>query len=169
MTLGTSRLLNAAGFQAGWWACVAGAAHGLEGPGIALALALAALHCLAAPQPAQEIRLAALSLVAGIPVDSLLQHFSVIEFRGMAPGGLSPPWLWMLWVLFALTLNSSLSFLKSCHWSLVALLGAIFGPVSYLVGARLGAASFEASAVSLGVLALTWAVALTALVALARR
>lgn len=168
MTRAMSHLLNAAGFQAGWWSCVAGVAVGLPWAGLALAAALVVAHLLCDPQPWREVRLAAASLVLGIVVDSLLQHFAVIQFHGWSLGPLSPVWLWMLWVLFALTLNSSLSFLKGWHWSLVAVMGAVFGPISYIVGARLGAATFDGSAQGLSVLALVWALALVALVALAK-
>lgn len=164
-----SRLFNALGFQAGWWACVLGAAQGWQWLAIAFSLLLVALHFLFLPQRSADVRLALSGLLMGVAVDSLLQGFSVISFAGARLGSLSPPWLWMLWVLFALTLRSSLSFLLGLHWSLVAALGAVFGPLTYIVGARMGAASHDGSPWSVAVLALAWAVSLPALVHLARR
>lgn len=155
-----NRLLNALGFQAGWWACVVGAAQGQQALAIAFSLLLVAAHLRFAPHRQADIRLAMASLVIGVAADTLLQALGVIGFAGASWGHLSPPWLWMLWVLFALTLNASLDFLKGLHWSLVAALGAVFGPLSYIVGARLGAASFDGSTGGTAILALTWGVAL---------
>ena len=128
-----------------------------------------AAHLFYVPVRSAEVRLALSCLVIGVAVDSLLQAFGVITFAGGAWSPLSPPWLWMLWVLFALTLKASLDFLLRLHWSLVAGLGAVFGPVSYVVGARLGAASFDGSTGHMAILALTWAVALPVLVTLAKK
>lgn len=166
---GIGRLVNAIGFQAGWWACVIGAAQGQQALAIGLSLLLVAAHLVFAHPRGAEVRLALASLVIGVVVDSLLQAFGVLSFAGASWGPLSPPWLWMLWVLFALTLNASLDVLKNLHGSVVAVLGAVFGPVSYIVGARLGAATFDGSMVGTAILALTWAAALPALVALAKR
>lgn len=164
-----NRLLNALGFQAGWWACVMGAAQGQQGLAIVLALVLVAGHLYFVAQRSAEIRLALVSLLMGGAVDSALQSLSVISFAGASLSPLSPPWLWMLWVLFALTLHSSLAFLKGLHWSLLAGLGAVFGPLSYIVGARMGAATFDGSLVSTAALALAWALALPLLVLIAAR
>ncbi|MFD0667382.1 DUF2878 domain-containing protein [Ramlibacter sp. MAHUQ-53] len=163
------RLINALGFQAGWWACVAGVASGYEVPALAFCGALALAHLYTSAQPAQEARLAGASLALGIPLDTLLQQFSVIDFHGLAIGPLSPLWLWMLWVLFALTLNSSLAFLQGRHWALSAALGLVFGPLAYAGGAALGAASFDGAPGHLAALAGAWMLALPALVQLACR
>jgi hypothetical protein len=97
-------------------------------------------------------------------VDSSLQYFSVISFYGWALGPLSPFWLWMVWVMFALTLNYSLAFLLNRHLLLSAIAGLLFGPLSYIAGAKLGAAGFDNSLSHLAVLGMIWMLTLPALV-----
>jgi Protein of unknown function (DUF2878) len=146
------RFINAIGFQAAWWACVAGVAHGFEIPALMFGACLAGAH-----------------LGIGVVVDSLLQYFSVMQFHGLSILGLSPLWLWMLWVLFALTLNTSLAFLKTKPLALSALAGFVFGPLTYYAGAELGAASWEGARFPFLTLALAWMVALPSLVFLSRK
>jgi hypothetical protein len=161
--------LNALGFQTAWWACIAGIAQGLEIPALFYGLVLAGLHLAFAPQRGPEIKLAAIALALGIAIDTLLQAASVIDFYGWSLAYLSPFWLWVLWVLFAMTLNSSLSFLqtKPLWWS--ALAGLAFGPLTYYAGAQLGAASFDGSFIHISALALTWMIAMPYLVHTAKQ
>lgn len=162
-------IVNAVGFQAGWWACVAGVGYGFEITALALGAVLAVAHLVQATHKAAEAKLAFIALVLGIAVDTLLQAMGVIEFHGLALEPLSPLWLWMLWILFAMTLNFSMGFLKTKPWGLSALLGFVFGPISYVAGARLGAASLDESLVHLATLGVTWMLAMPLLVSLAKK
>jgi len=159
---------NALGFQTAWWACIAGVGLGLEIPALVYCLVLAGLHLAFAAQPWSEAKLAAIALVTGVLVDTLLQTASVIGFYGWALEPLSPFWLWMLWVMFAMTLNASLSFLQTQPLWLSAAAGLLFGPLTYYAGAELGAASFDGSYIHIGALALTWMIALPFLVHVAK-
>jgi hypothetical protein len=166
------RLINAIGFQTGWWASIVGVGHGLELPAMALCGVLVGLHLrLIHPTAhrAQEIKLTAVALGLGIVVDSVLQYFSIIQFYGWVLWQLSPFWLWMLWVLFAMTLNSSLAWLQALPLWLSALVGGVFGPLTYLAGARFAAAAVSSDIDHIAALALAWAVALPALVAVAKQ
>ena len=156
--------LNTLGFQTAWWACIAGVGHGLEIPALIYGLTLAGLHLFFAVKPWQETQLAASALVLGVTIDTLLQATSVIHFYGWSLSFLSPFWLWLLWVLFAMTLNASLSFLQTMPLWLSALAGLVFGPLTYYAGAQLGAASFDGALLHVGALALTWMMALPLLV-----
>lgn len=163
------KLINALGFQVGWWACIAGVGLGLEIQAIAFCAVLVCAHLSISKSPLQEIRLAGVALLMGILVDSLLQCLSVIDFYGWALGPLSPFWLWMLWALFAMTLNGSLAFLKNQSHLTCAILGMVFGPLTYFAGARLGAASLEATPVHMFALASAWMLAMPWLVIAAKR
>lgn len=82
------------------------------------------------------------------------------------PGWLCPPWMTALWMAFASTLNGSMSWLSG-RVGVAALAGAVFGPMSYLAGERLGAIALNANtAVSLGILAVTWALLMPALLSI---
>jgi hypothetical protein len=161
--------INALGFQSAWWACIAGVGHGLEIEALVYGLALASLHLAFAPKRQQEIKLAAIALVLGVVLDTLLQAASVIHFDGWSLAFFSPFWLWLLWVLFAMTLNASLSFLKTQPLWLSAAAGLLFGPLTYYAGAKLGAASFDPSVTHVSALALAWMLALPAMVVVATR
>ena len=160
------RLFNALGFQASWWVCVAGVAYGLELPAIAFCFSLACVHLYRTENLLRELKLAAGVLLTGIALDSSLQYFSVIRFHGSSLGPLSPFWLWMLWVMFSMTLNSSLSFLRSQPLLLSSIAGMLFGPLSYYTGAALGAAEFKSSAVHILAMATAWLIAFPFIVSL---
>ena len=162
-------IVNALGFQAGWWACVLGVVHGYEAVGLAFCSLLVVAHLVWVGPARTEMQMALVALLLGIAIDTLLQSFAVIHFEGRAWGALSPFWLWMLWVLFALTLNSSLAFLKRLPLRASAAAGLVFGPLSYLAGAALGAASLHRSVFELSILAMAWMLALPVLVWMAQK
>ena len=158
------RFINAIGFQIGWFACIASVRYDQEFPAIFFCGLLVGLHFFFSKAPRLDFKLTLIALVLGIVVDSSLQYFSVIRFYGWALGPLSPFWLWMVWVMFALTLNYSLAFLLNKHLLLSAIAGLLFGPLSYIAGAKLGAASFDNSLAHLAVLGMVWMLTLPALV-----
>ncbi len=144
--------------------CIASVRYGLEVPAIGICGVLVGIHLFYSDAPSNDCKLALLCVFMGIALDSGLQFFSVIHFYGWALGPLSPFWLWMIWGLFALTLNSSLSFLQNYHLSLSALAGLVFGPLSYVAGAKLGAAALENSLLPIATLAIVWMITLPLLV-----
>jgi hypothetical protein len=73
-----------------------------------------------------------------------------------------------LWALLGTTLNVSMGWLKR-RALLAALMGAVAGPLSYVAGVRLGAAHFVDADRALLLLAIGWALAMPALMALAER
>jgi len=161
--------VNIALFQAGWLACVLGAAHGMPWAGVAVAAAVVAWHAARARRPVQELKLVALAVLAGALFDSALAAGGWIVFApDAAASGLAPWWILALWALFATTLNVSLAWLR-LRLPLAALLGALCGPLAYWAGARLGALELRQPAAALGALALVWAAALPGLLAAARR
>jgi hypothetical protein len=162
-------LINAIGFQTAWWALVAGVAYGFEVPALIYSVVLASAHLFYAPHARQDLRLAGLALVMGIAIDSVLQYAGVMHFQGLAILGLSPFWLWMLWVLFALTLNASMAFFKTKPLALSALAGLVFGPLSYYAGGELGAASWDGPKFPWLVLGMAWMFAMPVLVFLSKK
>ncbi len=163
-----SKFLNAIGFQAGWWACVAGVGHGREFEAMVFCALLAGIHLRCSKHPLHEAQLALVAWIVGVGVDSSLQSLGVIRFHGGSLAPLSPFWLWALWVMFAFTLNASLAFLQK-SLGLAALAGLLFGPITYYAGAQLGAASLETSPTHLLGLAVAWMLAMPLLVLAAQR
>lgn len=164
-----SSLLNAALYQAGWFACVWGAARGWGTVGAAVAIALVLAHLLLAEQPEREWPLMLSAAGIGIVADSLHAGFGILDFRGHEAGTLAPLWIVALWLQFGTVLHFSMRWLAR-RYALACTLGLVGGPLAFLAGERLGAASFgEPRALSLAFLGLSWALVLPTLVAIADR
>ncbi len=159
---------NVIAFQIGWFACVLGAAHQLPLIGPVLALIILSVHLYAASDPAAEARLVLAAVAIGLVFDPVLVVSGMLRFAsGAYLQGALAPWMLAMWMLFAMTLNLSLRWLKTRPW-LAAALGAVGGPMAYLGGERLGAITLHTGA-AVAVIGAGWAGAMWLLVALARR
>ena len=80
-----------------------------------------------------------LGWTAGAIVDSVLGYLGILIFRdSLIASWLCPPWLIALWMIFATTFQSSLSWRAGRYW-IAAVSGGIFVPVSYYAGQALDA------------------------------
>jgi hypothetical protein len=139
-----------------------------------VAVGLFALGCdwTAAERRQRRARmgLAALAALLGYLGDSTLVLTGVLSFPPHAALGW-PSALWMvaLWVNLALTVDSSMAWLRG-RYVVAVLFGALGGPLAYAAGVRVGAAVIGPSAaVGLTAVAVVWAVAMPALLWLAER
>jgi hypothetical protein len=146
-----------------------GVAHEHEGMAMVFCLVLLIGHLSTTPLLKADLKIGALSLLCGVALDSILQYFSIIKFHGVRIEPLSPFWLWGLWLLFGMTLHSSLGFLLNRPLFFSAVLGFVFGPFSYCSGAVLGAAVFDPVLGNALPMAVAWSLMLTWLVAFAAR
>jgi len=149
-------------FQVGWFACILGAAHQQVLWAVIGSLAYIIFHIRRSQSPKLELSLLLKVLSYGILTDSLLMYLGFLDFKGAWPSPyVSPVWMWVLWLLVATTLNSSLSWLKGKLF-LGVVLGAISGPLSYEAGIRLGAANLDSGSQSLGLglISVVWAIAM---------
>ncbi len=104
----------------------------------------------------------------GFVLDSTLAALDILIFD-TASLGYIPAWLLCLWVMFASTLNHSLAWLQS-RLVLAALLGAIFGPVSYFSGTKLAPVMLaEPVFISIFTISLCWALLLPLLLMACQR
>ncbi len=163
------KLLNFALFQAGWFACVLGGAHGMPVAAVAAAGAVIGLSLLwFSTHRSRDVQLLLAVALIGFCVDSLHLRLGVFALIG-APRfpHLCPLWLIALWAMFGTTLRGSLSWLAD-RYGLATLLGAVAGPMSYLGGAKLGAVTLHPNRFfCMAALALGWAVVMPLLVRLA--
>ena len=165
MTLAVNILL----FQAGWFACVLGAAHGMPWLGPLVAAAIVAWHLVRAAQPGQELALVAVAAVLGALFETLLVQTGWVRFEtGVLIEGTAPCWMVALWAIFATTLNVSLRWLRA-RTGLAALFGAIGGPAAYYAGAKLGALELVRTGAALAAIAAGWAILTPVLLRAARR
>ena len=149
-------------FQAGWFACVIGAANQqVFWPVVATVLYIA-IHIWQSPRPVLEFKLILKAALFGAVVDTLIVNGGFLSFQNAWPSAyLSPIWMWALWALVASTMNSSLAWLRS-RPILGAVLGAIAGPMSYEAGVRMGAGTWGAHGQTGGLILLgvAWGVAI---------
>ena len=162
-------LANVALSQGAWFATIVGVAHGRGAWGVAAISGVIGWHLLVSARPAAEARLVGFALLLGLAVESVaLAQGHVAYPNGAWRTGWSPYWLVALWGLFAVSLNVALRWLRG-RPALAALVGAVVGPLSFLSGARLGAANFVDMPAALLTVAAGWAVALPLLLWLAER
>lgn len=165
-----AKLLNFVMYEAGWLACVVGAAWGAGCYGAALAGVLVVVHISLATAWFQELRLVLAAMLTGCVVDGLCIWFGVLRFAddGAIPG-LPPFWMTVLWMQFATTLRYSLSWLRG-RFLLAALFGLLGAPAAFCGGARLGAVELPGPAVpGLLLLGILWSAAMPLLVWLSGR
>jgi hypothetical protein len=155
--------------EAGWFACVLGAANGMPWIGPLAVLALVSIHLRLVKRPGAEVRLMLVAILMGLLADSLLVVSGLVSYpNGTWIQGFAPYWILAMWAMFATTLNLSMKWMRG-RIPLATLLGAIFGPLAYLAGEELGAISLESRGFAITALAVIWAVSMPLLVTLATR
>ena len=160
---------NLLGYQAAWFIAVGFAGRGLAWPGILACLGFAALAWWASPVRRSDAWLAAAALACGLLLDGVLAATGWLAYAAAQPALPAPAWILALWVAFALTLQHSLAWVMARPVVAIAF-GAVGGPLAYWGAAR----AFDAVAFAMPVqagatLALGWALAMAALVAVRRQ
>jgi len=162
-------LANVVVFEAAWFACIAGVAHGQPAWGTAAIAAAIAWHLAICARPATELALAGALCGVGLVAESIMVALGHVAYPGGQPvAWLAPYWLVALWGEFAIALNVTLRWLKR-RPLLAAALGALFGPLSFLGGVRLGAARFIDEPAALASLAVMWALLMPLVMAVSDR
>lgn len=156
----TRTLLSFVGLQAGWFACVLGAAGGHPWIGVAVVSLLAGVQLTMAANPVRLFWTLAGAALLGVGFDGGLTTAGVLQFSPAAAVGWPVPvWMVALWVNLALALPA-LAWLTPRPLTSGAI-GAASGVLSYLAGARLDAVVLTPrESVALGLVALEWAIAL---------
>lgn len=128
-------LANVIVFQVGWLVCVLG------GNVWAMVFTVPVVigHLVKYPGWQKDALALAVALVLGLLHDNLLAATGVFVFADSAT--FSPPWLWCLWALMALTFNHSLKWVYERPW-IAAIGGAISGPLAYAGGIALSEVSW---------------------------
>jgi Protein of unknown function (DUF2878) len=156
-------------YEACWFACILGAAHGFPWVGPVAVAVCAAVHLAWMQDRLREAAWLVWCGLFGFGADSLLGYLGVLSFPhpSWIPW-LSPPWLVSMWICFAFTFHGCVDWLLG-RYVLGAVLGALGGPLAYWAGERMGAVVFgrdlETSLVAIGVL---WLVATPILLVFAR-
>jgi len=148
-------LINFAGFQVVWFACVLSAAAGRQWIGLAVFAAVIALHIALTADRRFEASLLFRAALLGAFAEWTMTVIGALRFDGL--------FMVALWVNFAATLRWALAWLQG-RYVLGSALGAVAGPLSYLGGERLGAISVHQPLA----VAVEWAIATPLLLWLAK-
>ncbi len=129
-------VINALGFQFLW---LAGVLFGNQGlPLIALLLLL---HFGLLRAAIGQLIVTLVGAIPGILLDAALSFYGVFEFSAHPGEFFVPLWLIGLWLGFVATLGLGYRFIFTMP-KIAVLVGAIAGPVSYFLGAKLDAVTF---------------------------
>jgi hypothetical protein len=162
-------LVNFIGFQVGWFACVLGAANDKELLGMIIALGIVIYHVVSQADSTNELKLVSVAVVIGLFWETWVLSLSILYYPSHSEASFwAPHWLIMMWALFATTINLSMGWLKG-RWILAVLMGAIFGPLAFVAGEKLGAVVFLDSTLSMITLAIGWGLLMPLLLWLAER
>lgn len=166
---GWYKVANFLAFQAGWFACVVGAAEGSAWFGPAIVAVLVALQLTISRRWRSETWFLAKAACLGTVFDTALKSTGSLTYAADPfDTWLAPPWISAMWVNFALTFHGSMSWLRE-RYLLASALGALGGPLAYWAGSELGGISVQihwtAASVILGLL---WALALPTLLWIAK-
>ena len=163
------QLANFVIFEAAWFACILGVAHGVPLWGTAAVVAAIAWHVAISARPTTELALVGLLCAIGLVAESLVVAQGHVAYpAGQPVAWLAPYWMVALWGEFAIALNVTLRWLKG-RPLLALVLGAVFGPLSFVGGVRLGGARFVDTAPALVTLACMWALLMPLAMALSNR
>lgn len=136
-------LLNIAGYQVAWFACVLGAAHGMWWLGPLIVLPFVIIHVRGAGDARAEASLLILTAVLGSLFDQVLLLLGWVSYPpSPLPNWLLPIWMSALWLSFATTLNVSIRWLREKPIA-ASIFGAVGGPLAYGAGVRLGAMTWS--------------------------
>jgi len=155
------KLLNYGLLQGGWFICVLGVAWGDPWIGPLVIGIILGMHFWRSRDRRREILFVAVAGGMGLLVDSLQKVGGLISYHhdSLDIAWLAPFYIVSLWMLYASTFTSSMDWMRR-NVLLALVAGGLFGPLSYLAGQRLGAISFvHGPEITLGILAMIWAVA----------
>ena len=162
-------MLNIVVFKIAWVSTVFGGANELPLIGPIVVLGAVAIHLRLAAEPARELLLVLMTAVIGVTWDSFMVSAGWLSYSsGMFVSGMAPYWIVAMWMLFATTLNVSFRWMQQRLW-LAAILGAIFGPLSYYAGASAGAVVLHDPTAAFTGLSIAWAIMLPSLLVLAQK
>lgn len=157
-------------FQLGWFIAVLAAARGQALLATLAPLGVVSVHLLQVPDRAAALKLIAAAALMGFIGETILVAIGFSQFAAPLPlATVAPAWVVALWMAFATLPNLALRWFRE-HLALVAVLGAVFGPLTYHGGAQLGAGRVgEPFWLIMGAVGLMWAIAAPLLLWLAKR
>ena len=149
------KLINFIQFQAIWFLCILGAAHGYEWQAILLSSLILLWAWFVSEDRQHDQQLVMIAIAIGIVADTSLIWLGVMSFKSEFWVSFTPIWMPFTWAALAMTIQSSMSWLLG-RLKIAAVLGAISGPFAYWAGIRMGAGTFNDFITAMVALSLIW-------------
>ena len=160
-------VINFIGFQLGWFACVLGGAAGKPLLAVCAVVFILVVHLYRSNNIFAELCIIFTAMAIGFVWESLVISTDWLTYPlSSEVSNYAPIWLVAMWALFASTMNVSMAWLKK-RWLLASVMGAVFGPLAFVAGEKLGAVIFLERWYALLALALGWTVLMPLLLWLA--
>ena len=156
-------------FQIAWFAAISGGANGWPLLGSIPALIVVAIHLgLNRDHFRREAVLIVAITLLGVVIETTFISLGALHYAGTNAGAAVPPvWIVALWLAFGTLPHGSLSWLSGRMWPQL-FLGAVFGPLSYVGGVKLGAATMPVPiTVPVMIISAGWALAMVVMFQLA--
>ena len=155
-------------FQLAWFICVLGAAYNQTYFALMISVIILLVHFALIKKRLLELKLILAAGIFGLLFDGVLLNFDLVIYNDPGlPYPITPIWIVMLWMIFAMTLNHSLAWLSQKYY-LSILFGAIGGPLAYIAGEKLGAITLLSSN-SIIMLCVGWALITPVLLIIANK
>ena len=158
-------------FQIAWFAAIVGGAQSWPLLGSAPALVVVAIHLFVnRNQWSREAVLIVGVTLLGVIVETCFVSLGALHYAATNVGAILPPiWIIALWFAFGTLPHGSLRWLSKRIW-LQIILGAVFGPLSYVGGVKLGAATMPVPMMgSIMIISVGWALAMVVMFQMADR
>lgn len=147
-------------YNVGWFATVYFAAQGQAWIANCVIALVVSAHLLSIAAWKKEALMLALAGLIGIVWETALVTTGILSYPASPGFGmLAPSWIVAMWVLFATTINVSLSWVKRSLW-IAAVFGAVGGPLAFVAGKAFGAVAFGHPVLSPLVIGAGWAILL---------
>ena len=153
-----NNIINIIGFQLCWWSCVLFAKTDYYYTGPFFMACFIFFHLWKVSKKNFEIKLILIFSILGTVIDSLIMQTKILSYEGLYSSALpiAPLWITAMWCGFSATVNHSMSWLDK-KWFLSVILGAVFGPLSYITAAKFEAISLSSDiTIVVVVLAVVW-------------
>lgn len=165
-----ANFLNFVLFQLVWLGTIMGVANDIPWLGAPVLALFLIAHYFLSPTAKADYLAAVIAMPIGFLVETAYVRSGLLDYKFATLGaGLAPIWIIWLWANLALTMNNCLGWLHGRN-ALAVGAGIVAGPLTYLAGARLGAAELGTELVPAFVaFAASWAVLVPVLLVIASR
>lgn len=132
-----SKIMNALGYQAVWFATLFSASEGYFWLGFICSALFATITLGFGGKAKADLQIVSIGLILGIVIDSMFAASGWIQYTmPWSIAGVAPLWIVALWLSFSFTLNHSMEFLRH-NYVVATLFGLLGGPLAYWCADRL--------------------------------